>query len=43
MKLDFYFFNGFLAQFLDIISKTSILCSAKVLSQEDSKSTNFVL
>jgi hypothetical protein len=35
--LDFYSFYGFSTQFLNTISKASTLCSAKFLSQEDSK------
>jgi hypothetical protein len=38
-----FFFNGFSTQFPKIIFKTSTLCSAKILSQEDSKIANPIL
>jgi hypothetical protein len=41
--LGFYFFGGFSTQFPNTISKASSLCSAKVLSQEDSKFADLVL
>jgi hypothetical protein len=40
---NFIFFGGFSTQFLNKISKASSLCSAKVLSQEDSKFDDPVL
>jgi hypothetical protein len=41
--LGFSLFYGFSTQFPNIISKASTLCSAKVLSQEDSKIVDLVL
>ena len=35
--MEFLFFNGFSAQFPNMISKALILCSTKVLSQENSE------
>jgi hypothetical protein len=39
----FIFIGGFSTQFPNIISKASSLCSAKILSQEDSKFPGLVL
>jgi hypothetical protein len=41
--LNFKIFNGFLTQFLNIISRVTTFCSAKVLSQEESKFVDPIL
>jgi hypothetical protein len=41
--LDFYFFDGFSSQSPNTISKASILCNTKILSQEGSNFADPIL